>query len=192
MTQLFQKLALTTAAVTPAIVMMGVAPAEAFFVNLSGTIDSGDLMGSTYDGSFSFDEIDSNGDGTSNVNKVNLDFTFNSFTNTFTEADAVSQPLVQFDFEGNLLGLEFGVNDANLGQIQFNFAFVPGFFSAEEAFVTYDVQGGTGGSGDVALASTDVPEPLTLLGSGLALGFGGLFKREQAKKRRKPASKSEG
>jgi hypothetical protein len=142
-------------------------------------------MGSTYDGSFSFDEIDSNGDGTSNVNQVNLDFTFNSFTNTFTEADAVSPPLVQFDFEGNLLGLEFGVNDANLGQIQFNFAFVPGFFSAEEAFVTYDVQGGTGGSGDVALASTDVPEPLTLLGSGMALGFGALFKREQAKKREK-------
>ncbi|MEA5501368.1 PEP-CTERM sorting domain-containing protein [Limnoraphis robusta Tam1] len=187
MTNLFQNFALTTAAVTTAIVVFDIAPAEAYFINLSGTIDSGDLTGATYDGSFRFDTI--NPGGTSDINDLSVNFTFNTFTNTFTEADAISQPLVEFDDFGNLLGLDFAVDDASLGEITFNFSFVPGFFSAEDAAVFYDVENGDGGAGNVALASTDVPEPLTILGSGMALGFGALFKREQAKKRDKSASK---
>ncbi|MCG5060526.1 MAG: PEP-CTERM sorting domain-containing protein [Limnoraphis sp. WC205] len=189
MINLFQKFALTTAAVTAAIVVIDVAPAEADFVNLSGTINSGDLTGATYDGSFSFDTI--NPGGTSDVNNVYLGFTFNSSTNTFTEADAVSQPLVEFDDLGNLLGLDFSVNNASLGQITFNFSFVPGFLSAEEAAVFYDIDGGNGGAGDVVLASTDIPEPSTVLGLGMVLGVGALFKRETAKKCNKSTSKSE-
>lgn len=37
----------------------------------------------------------------------------------------------------------------------------------------------------VAAEPEAVPEPLTILGSGLALGFGGLFKKEYSRKRRK-------
>jgi len=37
---------------------------------------------------------------------------------------------------------------------------------------------------------TSVPEPLTILGSGLALGFGGLFKKEYSRKRQKAQSKN--
>ncbi len=187
MTHFFQKFAVTTAAVTTSIVVMNVTPAEAYFINLSGSFDSGDLAGATYNGNFTFDTITPG--GTSDINALNLNFNFNTFNNTFTEADAVSQPLVEFDDFGNLLGLDFAVNDATLGTITFNFAFVPGFFSASEAAVFYDVKNGNGGSGDVIYASTDVPEPLTVLGSGIALGFGALFKREQSKKRDKSASK---
>jgi hypothetical protein len=35
-----------------------------------------------------------------------------------------------------------------------------------------------------------VPEPLTILGSGLALGFGALFKKEYSRKRQKAQSKN--
>ncbi|MEB3280919.1 MAG: PEP-CTERM sorting domain-containing protein [Lyngbya sp.] len=187
MTHLFQNFAFTTAAVTAAVVVFDMAPASAYFINLSGTIDSGDLTGATYEGSFSFDTI--NLGGTSNINDLSVTFNFNSSNSIFTEEDAISQPVVEFDLDGNLLGLDFAVDDANLGEIKFNFAFVPGFFSAEDAALFYDVENGNGGSGDVALASTDVPEPFTILGSGMALGFGALFKREQAKKRDKSASK---
>jgi hypothetical protein len=41
-----------------------------------------------------------------------------------------------------------------------------------------------------SLVATSVPEPLTILGSGLALGFGGLFKKEYSRKRQKAQSKN--
>ncbi|WP_413165988.1 PEP-CTERM sorting domain-containing protein [Capilliphycus salinus ALCB114379] len=181
MTHLFQNFAFSTAAVTAAVVVFDMAPAAANFVNLSGTIDSGDLTGATYEGSFSFDTI--NPGGTSNINDLSVTFNFNSFNSIFTEEDAISQPFVEFDLDGNLLGLDFAVDDANLGEIQFDFSFVPGFFSAEDAALFYDVENGKGGAGDVALATTDVPEPGMMLGSAIALGFGALFKRNTAKKR---------
>ena len=186
MTHLFQKFALTAAAATAAIVV-NVNPAQAFFVDLNGSFDSGDLAGATYDGSFSFDTV--NPGGTSDVNALNLDFSFDNTTSNFTEADAIGQPLVEFDFDGNLLGLEFAVDNASLGNVTFDFQFTPGFFSPEEAAVFYDIENGNGGSGDVTLASTDVPEPSMILGSGMALGFGALFKRKKSKNREDSASK---
>lgn len=40
------------------------------------------------------------------------------------------------------------------------------------------------GDGIVMASSTDAPEPLTILGTGMAVGFGGLFRRQQHKKKR--------
>ncbi|MBD2546134.1 PEP-CTERM sorting domain-containing protein [Planktothricoides raciborskii] len=40
----------------------------------------------------------------------------------------------------------------------------------------------------MTLATKDVPEPLTIMGSGFALGFGGLFQRKNAAKRKNQKS----
>lgn len=40
----------------------------------------------------------------------------------------------------------------------------------------------------MSIETKDVPEPLTLMGSGLALGFGGLFQRKNASKRKNQKS----
>jgi hypothetical protein len=41
---------------------------------------------------------------------------------------------------------------------------------------------GTGNFNSFTNTYTQVPEPLTILGTGLALGFGGLFKSKSSKK----------
>ena len=51
---------------------------------------------------------------------------------------------------------------------------------------------GTSGTGDgvVMASSTDAPEPLTILGTGMAVGFGGLFRKEQQKRKQKQQVKA--
>lgn len=179
MTHLFEKLALITTTVTAAITLVNVNSTEAVSINLSGAFDSGDLNGATYEGSFSFDTITSG--GTSDVDNLSINFTFDSFTNTFTDADAViPPPLVEFDDAGNLLGLDFLVENATLGQITFDFQFTPGFFSAEDASVFYDVQEGIGGAGNIVYTPDQppisTPEPNTVLAL-IALGTTGCLTR---------------
>jgi len=50
--------------------------------------------------------------------------------------------------------------------------------------------GGSGGGSDwfgshTSVTSNDIPEPLTILGTGAAVGFAGLFRREQSKRQSK-------
>jgi hypothetical protein len=52
-------------------------------------------------------------------------------------------------------------------------------------FVVGTVRHNAEGAAKHIVAPEPVPEPLTILGSGLALGFGGLFKKEYSRKRRK-------
>jgi hypothetical protein len=47
---------------------------------------------------------------------------------------------------------------------------------------------GDGSTYQMTLATKEVPEPLTMMGSGLALGFGGLFQRKNASKRKNQKS----
>ncbi|KKD39502.1 MAG: cistern family PEP-CTERM protein [Limnoraphis robusta] len=51
---------------------------------------------------------------------------------------------------------------------------------------------GTSGTGDgkVMASSTDAPEPLTILGTAMALGFGGVFHKEQQKQKLKQQVKA--
>ncbi|MEA5499089.1 cistern family PEP-CTERM protein [Limnoraphis robusta Tam1] len=51
---------------------------------------------------------------------------------------------------------------------------------------------GTSGTGDgkVIASSTDAPEPLTILGTAIALGFGGVFHKEQQKQKLKQQVKA--
>ena len=47
-----------------------------------------------------------------------------------------------------------------------------GFFSASPVFETQSFQ--------ITLETEEVPEPLTILGTGVALGFGAIFKKRAA------------
>ena len=50
---------------------------------------------------------------------------------------------------------------------------------------------GSGPSGGINVSKiTSVPEPLTILGSGLALGFGAYFKKEYSRKQKKTKAKA--
>lgn len=46
------------------------------------------------------------------------------------------------------------------------------------------------GDGKVMASSTDAPEPLTILGTAMALGFGGVFRKEQQKQKLKQQVKA--
>lgn len=55
--------------------------------------------------------------------------------------------------------------------------------------------GGSGGSSDKfashsSITANDIPEPLTILGTGAAVGFAGLFRREQSKRQSKVKEKA--
>jgi hypothetical protein len=177
---------ITTTIASVGLTLANLAPANAALLTIAvnGGIDSGDLLGANYTGTFSFEEPVPNYTGTISV--VPLSITFNNPPDsaTYTEADAVSPPLVEY-FEGNLLGLEFAVDNAQLGTVTFNFAFVPGFPSdpVTEASLVYDVKNGTGGTGSAEFSA--VPDPTSMLASFGVLGLVGYCKR-----RRKVGQKS--
>lgn len=65
--------------------------------------------------------------------------------------------------------------------------FPPGTFGGDDWVLAWEDLAGGGDRDyrDFIVAVSDVepvPEPLTILGTGLALGFGGLFKKQQSKK----------
>ncbi|MDJ0553331.1 MAG: PEP-CTERM sorting domain-containing protein [Microcoleaceae cyanobacterium MO_207.B10] len=188
MTNLLPKITFTTATIAISLISLNATSAIALTLNFNGEIESGDLTGATYQGTFNFSDPQPNFSGIINVENINLELNLNNFSSTFTENNAISQPLVEFD-NGNLLGLDYGVKNAKLGEIQFNFQFTPGFFDVNEAAIFYDVTDngtgntGQGGIGNVQFttASEKIPEPTTILGSGFALGIGALLKHRRNK-----------
>jgi len=66
-------------------------------------------------------------------------------------------------FEGDFTGLFYDTNGSIVGQGNFGIT-------------------NSGSSTTFSLSAQAVPEPLTILGTGLALGLGGLFKSKQSKK----------
>jgi len=53
-----------------------------------------------------------------------------------------------------------------------------GLFTAQQFF-------NADGSYSMSISTEEVPEPLTTLGTGLALGFGGLFQRKNSRRKNK-------
>ena len=183
----------TTTVATVGFILGDLAPANATFIDiaLTGLIDSGDLINTSYAGTFRFPEPPStNFTGTMPVDPLSITFTTPPpyYVSTFTQADAVTPPVVEYS-NGNLLGLEFAVNGAEIGpgmdgdpgRITFDFAFVPGFPEepVTEAALFYDVEDGIGGSGTANFEV--VPEPTTMLGSLGILGLLGYHKRKRNK-----------
>ncbi|MGQ4646831.1 PEP-CTERM sorting domain-containing protein [Lyngbya aestuarii] len=81
------------------------------------------------------------------------------------------------------------VNDSEYSQLQ-------GLFGTGELALALHAQsiGGSGGYSDwltssSSVTSEDIPEPLTILGTGAAVGFAGLFRREKSKGKVKAKAK---
>ncbi|TVQ47566.1 MAG: PEP-CTERM sorting domain-containing protein [Gloeocapsa sp. DLM2.Bin57] len=184
-TLVFNKLVGITATVaTVGLTLATVSPAQAQTLTLSvnGSIESGNLLGTTYTGTFSFDEpVGSMGEVFVPVDSLSITFTDTEVppnTATFTEADMPSGPEVLY-LDGDLLGLSFSVEDAQLGTVTFDFTFNPGFTEVGQASLFYNIQGGGSGTGTAEFEV--VPEPTTMLASFGILGVLGWYRRRSKK-----------
>jgi len=137
--------------------------------NFNGVMDSGFYNGSSFSGSFSFDDA--------TIDSIDLDFanllSFDmSFLNTsFTLANVDGVPDVSFQ-DGSFLGLALNANSI-LPDV--GFTFIPGSFDSSDAFVAYDTNAGFSGAGSVNYTiAAPIPEPdsyaMLLAGLGL-IGF---------------------
>lgn len=140
--------------------------------NIEVSIDpapaGGVLAGETYSGSFLINDTGFTGVGEEFLPVFNLMFAFEG--TVYTEADADAPPEALFE-DGVFLGLGYSVTASPL-----SFAFVQGFSSVDDAvFVYFDDT--SLGFGDITY--TEIPEPLTLLGTMTAIGFGTYFKRKR-------------
>ncbi|MDY7023360.1 MAG: cistern family PEP-CTERM protein [Cyanobacteriota bacterium] len=97
-----------------------------------------------------------------------------------------------YDDKGNCTGGPGGVETGDTGNFTLKLAFADtslDSFNLDNFHLRYQsIDGtplGTSGTGDgfVMADSVDAPEPLTLLGTGIAAGFGAIFRKEQQKKR---------
>lgn len=147
---------LSAIATTIALSLGTITPAQSATLtyNLSGTTDSGPLVGETYSGFLSFDDANITGSGSEflAVSAFNLNF----LNPIFRNATPVSTPEVAF-LNGNFLGLSFSTD---------TYSFIPGFFDIGEASFAYAVnqQDGAGGiSYSLQTDSVSVPESTSTL-----------------------------
>ena len=136
----------------------------------------------------------------------NIDQNASSVNGTYNVVDSGSFPNQVGDIEvclyadnGSCTGGPGGVETGDTGTFNLKLAFADTSltsFNFSNFHLRYQsIDGtplGTSGTGDgvVMASSTDAPEPLTILGTGMALGFGGLFRKEQQKQKQKQQIKA--
>jgi hypothetical protein len=155
-----------------------VLPAQAAVQNytFTGALDSGNYNGSTFSGSFSFDDATIDASGLDITNLLSFDM---SLLNTnFTLSNASVAPDVSFQ-DGSFLGLSLNIESItpNIG-----FTFVPGSNNTTEAFVAYATTLGPEGAGNVSYSLTaPIPEADTyaMLLAGLGV-MGAVARRRKA------------
>ena len=165
MNKTFSQLTIATASLAFGLALINTNPTQAATItyDLQVSIDSGPLLNETYFGSFSFDDLTLTGVGDEFLPVTELEFNFLDIDYTVTDDSEVAFS------EGEFLGLSFST-DAS-------FSFVPGFFTADEAFFTYDVADVGAGAGDVTYSlrpspsPKSTPEPTSIMG---LLGLGTL------------------
>jgi PEP-CTERM motif len=157
-----------------AVLFSVVLPAQAAVQNysFSGVLDSGDYVGESFAGAFSFDDatIDASGLDIANL----LSFDISLLGTNYDLTHVLGTPDVSFQ-DGSLLGLSLNF-DTTTPQI--GFTFIPGSLDTSDAFVAYDTSSfGISGTGNVSYVLTaPIPEPETyaMLLAGLGLvGFMG-------------------
>ncbi|MDP2267348.1 MAG: PEP-CTERM sorting domain-containing protein [Thiobacillus sp.] len=128
--------------------------------NFNGTVDSGELLGQTYSGSFSFDDaaLAGSADEWLGISSLMLSF----MGNAYSEANAAAPAEVGY-MDGRFLGLSYSVNAAVNP-----FSFIAGTLDASDAFFAYDVMT-AGGAGNVIYAPVPEPRDWMLMLSGLGM-----------------------
>lgn len=186
---------LGTATLAAATIGVGLAaaPAQAFsFTDTVAMSGNANFIGSTNEVEFSdvfveSDDVDATGifDGLEGKEVTVKNILFTPIANTFFANYSAVDDFLTFD-NGIVFDLDAGVADGFVpNSIATEFNFTGKFFTAGGSHVG-DGNFAVLSSGDSTsfnlTASTEVPEPLTILGSGLALGFGAMFKRQRSKK----------
>lgn len=150
--------------------------AQAATYSFSGMMDSGSLIGESFTGNFSFDDLGLTGVDLEirSLNSLSL----NILGNTYTLGNADSMPDVSF-LNGSFLGLSYSVTTNTLG-----FSVIPGFSDTSDAFVAYDkLSGGNivdGQSGYGSIVYLPVPEPETYAMLLAGLGLMGVVARRRS------------
>lgn len=131
---------------------------------VSGTVDSGSLLGTSYAGTFSFDDSALVGTDSEYLGVTSLDFVFEGVH--FDAADAAMGSVLEVAFEdGVFLGLSYIVDAA-----AHPFALIPGFADSSDAYFAYDaVLPALGGAGDAIYAPVPEPKDWLLMLAGIGL-----------------------
>jgi hypothetical protein len=142
-----------------------VLPAQAAvqLYNFNGVMDSGAYNGSSFSGSFSFDDatIDASGLDIANL----LSFDMNFLSTNFTLANTLVAPDVSFQ-DGTFLGLSLSIDSITPNV---NFTFVPGIATSSEASIAYDVNFGVSGAGNVVYAPVPEADRYAMFLAGLGV-----------------------
>lgn len=135
----------------------------------SVSVDSGPRNGALFGGGFSYDDAGLSGVGEEYLALDSFTFAFEG--DPLTLADDPAAEAVFYD--GALLGVSY-----NLATPDYSVSFIPGFFSLDEAFFSYDLPGQGSGFGSLAVTAVPVPAAAPLLMSGVAaLGLSGRRRR---------------
>jgi len=151
-----------------AALLLAPAAAGAISYTFSGQLDDGPLVGTTFAGSFDFDDS-----GVLPGFKGDLPLTGFSLLlagESYTLASADAPPVAVYS-DGAFVGLSYVDNDAADPTIRPHIAFIPGFLSLAEAFVGYEIGSGAGQAGFGSYSVAVVPEPasVALLLAGLGV-----------------------
>jgi hypothetical protein len=132
-------------------------PAQAAILtwNVSGTVDSGSLLGQTYSGLFSFDDAALTSVGSEYLAVSSLSMMFNNVAFTLTNELAPTEAVFE---TGSFTGMNFSAA---------NFSFIPGSVDTSDAFLALN-----DGAANVIYAPVPEPETWTMVLMGLGLvGF---------------------
>jgi hypothetical protein len=126
----------------------------------SGTLESGALLGTSYQGQFSFDDasLTLTGEEYLGVDSLAMSFLGNQWGLALAEAATE----VKF-VNGTFAGLSY---NATLGAT--GFSTIPGSIDATDAFVAYTTTLGNDGTGSLVYAPVPEPESYAMLLAGLA------------------------
>lgn len=146
------------------------AATQSYFFN--GTLESGALMGNSYQGQFSFDDasLTLTGEEYLGVDSLAMSFLGSQWSLALADAGAVTE--VKF-VDGAFAGLSY---NATLGDT--GFSTIPGSFDATDAFVAYTTTLGNDGTGNLIYAPVPEPESYAMLVAGLAL-MGAMARRRR-------------
>jgi hypothetical protein len=159
----FLKMASTVSLCAAMIMVVPTAQASIMNFNFNGTIDSGLLIGETYNGSFAFDNATLANLGNESIDLSSL--TFNFLSSAYNLANADFTPTADF-LDGLFLGVNYSVSSSEP-----SFAFVSGFATGlpADAYFSYQTVAGDSGFGSFNISAVPVPAAFWLFGTGLGL-----------------------